>query len=83
MEGDFAPSFNRMTISVAFYALAERPATLSIILLGRPIGIDGKVEADPGTTRADSTVRVNGFQSKEAESEAYRVIKMIGSERNA
>jgi hypothetical protein len=71
-----------MTISVAFYALAERPATISIILMGRPIGIDGKVEAVPGSARADSTVRVNGFQSKEAESEAYGVIRTIGSERN-
>ena len=46
--------------------LAERPATLTIILMARLVGIVGTLMQFPNKTRTGPTVRVNGIQSEEA-----------------
>jgi hypothetical protein len=49
--------------------LPERPATLAIILMARPIGIGGMLKG-PKRTRTGPTVRVNGIQTNAAVAEA-------------
>ena len=60
-------------VSVPFRT--ERPASLAIFLMARPMGDRHNCFPAPNKTRAGPTVRVNGFHSKEVGDEALRVIK--------
>ena len=48
-----------MTISVAVHAWSERSATLTIILMARPVGIDGTSQPEGKRTRTPLPVRVD------------------------
>ncbi len=66
VKQDFARSFKRLTISRAFHAWAERPATLSIILDGEAYWGLRNVEAVLKDNPQRSSLRVDNEAVAEA-----------------